>query len=143
MIKPNWKTSFVLVALVALLVACSRPAESPVAAAGPSLSPALTETVPITPPEPPSKGREELEASSAKDAEPTMLAGPNAIPTDTRIIVNIPAFRMDVFANGSLVKSYKVGIGYPQFPLPQGLRKAETIILTRPGLRRTRPGSTQ
>jgi len=128
MIKPNWKTSFVLVALVALLVACSRPAESPVAAAGPSLSPALTETVPITPPEPPSKGREELEASSAKDAEPTMLAGPNAIPTDTRIVVNIPAFRMDVFANGSLVKSYKVGIGYPQFPLPQGLRKADTII---------------
>ena len=57
-----------------------------------------------------------------------MLAGPNAVPTDTRIVVNIPAFRMDVFANGSLVKSYKVGIGYPQFPLPQGLRKAETII---------------
>lgn len=57
-----------------------------------------------------------------------MLTGPNAVPTDTRIVVNIPAFRMDVFANGSLVKSYKVGIGYPQFPLPQGLRKAETII---------------
>ena len=128
MIKPNWKTSFVLVALVVLLVACSRPAESPVAAASPSPSPALTETVPITLPEPASKGREELEASPAKDAEPTMLTGPNAVPTDTRIVVNIPAFRMDVFANGSLVKSYKVGIGYPQFPLPQGLRKAETII---------------
>src|SRR5258708_3829863 len=35
---------------------------------------------------------------------------------------------MDVFANGSLVKSYTVGIGYPQFPLPQGLRKAQMII---------------
>ena len=57
-----------------------------------------------------------------------MLPGPNAVPADTRIVVNIPAFRMDVFASGSLVKSYKIGIGYPQFPLPQGLRKAESII---------------
>src|SRR5882672_11253959 len=74
------------------------------------------------------KGSEELDGAAAKDAEPTMLPGPNAVPRDTRIVVNIPAFRMDVFANGSLIKSYKVGIGYPQFPLPQGLRKAETII---------------
>src|SRR6266550_4333138 len=74
------------------------------------------------------KGSEELDAAIAKDAEPVMLPGPNAVPTDTRIVVNIPAFRMDVFRNGSLIKSYKVGIGYPQFPLPQGLRKAQTII---------------
>lgn len=57
-----------------------------------------------------------------------MLKGPNAVPTDTRVVVNIPAFRMDLFQNGSLVKSYKVGIGYPEFPLPQGLRKAQTVI---------------
>jgi len=57
-----------------------------------------------------------------------MLPGPNAVPNDTRIVVNIPAFRMDLFQNGSLVKSYKVGIGYPEFPLPFGLRKAQTII---------------
>ena len=74
------------------------------------------------------KGSEELEAAVARNAEPVMLQGPNAVPTDTRIVVNIPAFRMDVFANGALVKSYKVGIGYPQFPLPQGLRKAQQII---------------
>jgi ribosomal protein L12E/L44/L45/RPP1/RPP2 len=36
---------------------------------------------------------------------------------------------MDLFENGNLVKSYKVGIGYPEFPLPQGLRKAQTIIV--------------
>lgn len=53
---------------------------------------------------------------------------PNAAPTDTRIVVNIPAYRMDAFENGQLVKSYKVGIGYPEFPLPTGTRKAETII---------------
>ena len=57
-----------------------------------------------------------------------MLKGPNAVPSDTRVVVNIPAFRMDLFQDGSLVKSYKVGIGYPQFPLPQGLRKAQQII---------------
>jgi lipoprotein-anchoring transpeptidase ErfK/SrfK len=57
-----------------------------------------------------------------------MLKGPNAVPTDTRVVVNIPAFRMDLFQDGSLVKTYKVGIGYPEFPLPQGLRKAQQII---------------
>jgi lipoprotein-anchoring transpeptidase ErfK/SrfK len=53
---------------------------------------------------------------------------PNTVPTDSRIVVNTPAFRMDVFENGQLIKSYKVGIGYPQFPLPTALRKAQTII---------------
>jgi lipoprotein-anchoring transpeptidase ErfK/SrfK len=57
-----------------------------------------------------------------------MLKGPNAVPSDTRVVVNIPAYRMDLFRDGSLVKSYKVGIGYPEFPLPQGLRKAQQII---------------
>jgi lipoprotein-anchoring transpeptidase ErfK/SrfK len=57
-----------------------------------------------------------------------MLPGPNAVPKDTRLVVNIPAYRMDVFSEGSLVKSYKVGIGYPDFPLPTGLRKAQSII---------------
>jgi lipoprotein-anchoring transpeptidase ErfK/SrfK len=57
------------------------------------------------------------------------LAGaPSAVPTDTRIVVNAPAYRMDIFENGQLKASYKVGIGYPEFPLPVGLRKAETII---------------
>lgn len=55
-------------------------------------------------------------------------SAPNAVPKDTRVVVNIPAYRMDVFRQGSLVKSYKVGIGYPEFPLPTGLRKADSII---------------
>ena len=59
---------------------------------------------------------------------PQMTPGPNAVPKDTRVVVNIPAYRMDLFQDGSLVKSYKVGIGYPQFPLPMGLRKANQII---------------
>jgi len=74
-----------------------------------------------------SKG-DQSEGGGGTGAAVTMLKGPNAVPTDTRVVVNIPAFRMDLFQNGSLVKSYKVGIGYPQFPLPFGLRKANQII---------------
>lgn len=58
----------------------------------------------------------------------TLPSRPNSVPTDTRIVVNAPAFRMDVYNNGQLIKTYKVGIGYPEFPLPQGMRKAEQII---------------
>jgi lipoprotein-anchoring transpeptidase ErfK/SrfK len=68
------------------------------------------------------------EAAETKDKAPGMLPGPNAVPTDTRVVVNIPAFRMDLFQDGSLIKSYQIGIGYPEFPLPQGLRKAQSII---------------
>jgi hypothetical protein len=53
---------------------------------------------------------------------------PNSVPTDTRIVVNSPAYRMDVFKEGELVKTYKIGIGYPEFPLPTGLRQAKEII---------------
>jgi lipoprotein-anchoring transpeptidase ErfK/SrfK len=57
-----------------------------------------------------------------------LAAKPNSVPTDTRIVVNAPAYRMDVFEGGRLIKTYRVGIGYPEFPLPQGMRKADQII---------------
>ena len=70
---------------------------------------------------------------NTKDAKTPVAAEnvatvPNAVPTDTRIVVNTPAYRMDVFKGGQLVKSYKIGIGYPEFPLPTGLRTAKAII---------------
>ena len=65
---------------------------------------------------------------SSGETEMTSAEKPNAIPTDTRIVVNAPAYRMDVFQEGKLVKTYKIGIGYPEFPLPTGMRKADTII---------------
>jgi lipoprotein-anchoring transpeptidase ErfK/SrfK len=68
------------------------------------------------------------DTSEASNDNVQMLKGPNAVPSDTRVVVNVPAFRMDLFRDGSLVKSYKVGIGYPEFPLPLGLRKAQQII---------------
>ena len=55
-------------------------------------------------------------------------AKPNAVPTDTRVVINAPGYRMDIFRDGKLLKSYKVGIGYPEFPLPVGVRTAKKII---------------
>jgi lipoprotein-anchoring transpeptidase ErfK/SrfK len=52
----------------------------------------------------------------------------NALPTDTRIVVNAPAYRMDLYDKGQLIKTYRVAIGYPEFPLPTGLRLARSII---------------
>jgi len=62
------------------------------------------------------------------DSSGTAGTAPNSVPSDTRIVVNIPAYRMDLFKDGRLVKSYKIGIGYPEFPLPTGRRKADTVI---------------
>jgi len=65
---------------------------------------------------------------SSGEKDMTSAEKPNAVPTDSRIVVNAPAYRMDVFQNGKLMKTYKIGIGYPEFPLPTGMRKADTII---------------
>lgn len=65
---------------------------------------------------------------SGGNAATTLSQQPNAVPTDTRVVVNTPAYRMDIFKDGKVYKSYKIGIGYPEFPLASGLRKAESII---------------
>ena len=64
----------------------------------------------------------------AGDSEDLAVLAPNSVPTDTRVVVNAPAYRMDLFKDGNLIKTYKVGIGYPEFPLPTGLRRAKEII---------------
>ena len=67
-------------------------------------------------------------AGGEAGAAAAVPAKPNSVPADTRVVVNAPAFRMDVFEDGRLLKTYRVGIGYPEFPLPQGQRKATQII---------------
>ncbi len=76
-----------------------------------------------TSPSPPSSVASPSPAARANSAAPPVL-----VPVDTRIVVNAPAYRMDIFQDGQLVKSYKTTIGYPEFPLPTGLRKAGSII---------------
>lgn len=108
---------FTIVAAAGLLLsACRAGTESPTVAGTPTPASASSSPTPSA------------EAIPPKEQAPTLLPGPNAVPRDTRIVVNIPAFRMDVFHDGTLIKSYKIGIGYQQFPLPTGFRKAEMII---------------
>jgi lipoprotein-anchoring transpeptidase ErfK/SrfK len=73
-------------------------------------------------------GENAPDKSPAAGPEASAVNVANGVPTDSRIVVNAPAYRMDVFDGGRLIKSYKIGIGYPQFPLPTGLRKASAII---------------
>ncbi len=112
------KQSLLILILSVFLVSCTVEPNNNSRSSGPAPSPSPTQAV----------AKAEPSASPSASPAGEMLPGPNAIPTDTRVVVNIPAFRMDIFNNGSLVKSYKVGIGTPEFPLPQGLRKADTVI---------------
>lgn len=48
---------------------------------------------------------------------------------DIRITVNVPAFQMTLWQKDKEVKTYKIGIGRREFPLPTGLRRATQIIL--------------
>jgi len=109
--------------------------ERPIALASPTLSATLDPRASASP-FPTASASPSVSASASPGASasprPASAAGlpsaPYSPPTDTRIVVNAPAYRMDVFENGRLVKSYKVAIGYPEFPLPTGMRKATNIV---------------
>src|SRR3954471_6376637 len=47
---------------------------------------------------------------------------------DIRITVNIPAFQLTLWQGGKEVKTYQIGIGRKEFPLPDGLRRANQIV---------------
>jgi lipoprotein-anchoring transpeptidase ErfK/SrfK len=101
-------------------------AEAPLPLA--SVTPLPLASATVAPPASP-----ETSATPAASPSPAMRAN-NVLPSlltapqDTRIVVNAPAYRMDIFQGGQLVKSYKTTIGYPEFPLPTGMRKASSII---------------
>jgi lipoprotein-anchoring transpeptidase ErfK/SrfK len=45
-----------------------------------------------------------------------------------RITINIPAFQMTLWQSGKEVRTYEIGIGRKEFPLPSGLRYARQVI---------------
>jgi lipoprotein-anchoring transpeptidase ErfK/SrfK len=47
---------------------------------------------------------------------------------DLRITVNIPAFQLTLWQGGKEVKTYQIGIGRKEFPLPNELRRATQIV---------------
>lgn len=48
---------------------------------------------------------------------------------DVRITVNIPAFTMTLWQGDREIKSYYVGVGLKNYPIPVGMRSADKIIL--------------
>ncbi len=48
---------------------------------------------------------------------------------NVKITVNVPAFTMTLWQNGKEIKSYYVGVGKKDFPIPVGMRSADKIIL--------------
>jgi lipoprotein-anchoring transpeptidase ErfK/SrfK len=58
--------------------------------------------------------------------EKTSLAAGNP---HVRITVNVPAFTLTLWQDGKEVKSFYVGVGRKNYPIPTGMRSAEKIIL--------------
>ena len=48
---------------------------------------------------------------------------------NVRITVNVPAFTMTLWQNDKEIKSYYVGVGKKNFPIPVGMRSADKVIL--------------
>ncbi|MEO8072584.1 MAG: L,D-transpeptidase, partial [Acidobacteriota bacterium] len=48
---------------------------------------------------------------------------------NVKITVNVPAFTMTFWQNGKEIKSYYVGVGRKDFPIPIGMRSANKVIL--------------
>ncbi|MCY7347654.1 MAG: L,D-transpeptidase [Pyrinomonadaceae bacterium] len=48
---------------------------------------------------------------------------------NVRITVNVPAFTMTLWQNDKEIKSYYVGVGRKNYPIPVGMRSADKIIL--------------
>lgn len=48
---------------------------------------------------------------------------------NVKITVNVPAFTMTFWQDGKEIKSYYVGVGRKEFPIPIGMRSASKVIL--------------
>src|SRR5258708_2844666 len=55
-----------------------------------------------------SSDNESVTEKAAPQPVATNVTGPNKVPSDSRVVVNAPAYRMDVFKAGRLIKSYKI-----------------------------------
>ena len=49
-------------------------------------------------------------------------------PADLRLVLNIPASRLDVFEHGELTRSYPISAGRREFATPAGKYKISTVI---------------
>lgn len=75
------------------------------------------------------------DAVAGQDARSDRLTGGRIQQTelqpgqgDIRITVNLPAFRLTLWQDGREVKTYEIGIGRQEFPVPTGQREINEII---------------
>src|SRR5262245_50698634 len=132
-----WITALFIISFISLC-ACVTPQTEPASATvapSPTLAPSPMRWTPPSPT--PARDADYLPILDAFLEDETFrmelkdrlgLSGEQIIPNDTRIVINAPSYRMDIFENGKLMKSYRIGIGYPEFPLPAGMRTANAII---------------
>lgn len=72
----------------------------------------------------PESARED-KLTGGKIEHATLKAGDGNV----KISVNVPAFTMTFWQDGKEIKSYYVGVGRKEFPIPIGMRSADKIIL--------------
>ena len=63
--------------------------------------------------------------TGGKIEKATLKAGDGNV----KITVNVPAFTMTFWQDGKEIKSYYVGVGRKDFPIPIGMRSADKVIL--------------
>lgn len=63
--------------------------------------------------------------TGGKIQKATLQAGDGNV----KITVNVPAFTMTFWQSGKEIKSYYVGVGRKEFPIPIGMRSASKVIL--------------
>lgn len=48
--------------------------------------------------------------------------------TELRLVANLPAYRLDVYENGSLLKTYPIAIGEPKYGTPRGAYSIKHVV---------------
>lgn len=69
-----------------------------------------------------------LLAVSAAIAHPPVVGGPPARVPSVRLVLNIPAYRLDVLRDEVIVRSFPVAVGMPRYPTPTGEFTIDRIV---------------
>jgi len=71
-------------------------------------------------------------ASVSEWSECSSVAGPGTVPSDTspdlRLLLNVPAYRLDVVERGSLTRSIPVAVGQPKYRTPLGHFRIDYVV---------------
>ena len=72
--------------------------------------------------------RGQLATMSTPPAATALPPALPAAPPPLRLVVNVPAFRLDVYEHGALAASYPVTVGLPHEPTPTGTFRLQKVV---------------